>query len=53
MQFEVVPETCLVDEPVQLRIPVYYLRVMQRNLIDGWPVFGWTSPVWVACGQQE
>lgn len=26
---------------------VYYLRVGQRKQLDNWPVFGWSSPIWV------
>jgi hypothetical protein len=26
---------------------VYYLRVTQRRQLDGWPVFAWSSPIWV------
>jgi hypothetical protein len=26
---------------------VYYLRVGQRKQIDDWPVFAWSSPIWV------
>ena len=33
------------DEPFSSDA-VYYLRVMQRTMIDGWPAFGWSSPIW-------
>jgi hypothetical protein len=26
---------------------VYYLRVGQRKQVENWPVFAWTSPIWV------
>lgn len=26
---------------------MYYLRVGQRSMIDGYPAFGWSSPIWV------
>jgi hypothetical protein len=29
---------------------LYYLRVMQQALIDGWPGFAWSSPIWVTRG---
>ncbi|MCC7203897.1 MAG: DUF3604 domain-containing protein [Phycisphaeraceae bacterium] len=29
---------------------MYYLRAGQRTMIDGWPAFAWSSPIWVTCG---
>jgi hypothetical protein len=31
---------------------IYYLRAGQRKQIDGWPVFAWSSPIWVTRGSQ-
>ncbi len=40
------------DWTVELEEPfvgavMYYLRVGQRTMIDGWPAFAWSSPIWV------
>jgi hypothetical protein len=44
VQFSVQPEVCPVDQPVEV-------RVGQRKQLDNYPVFAWSSPIWVTRGE--
>jgi hypothetical protein len=45
-----------VDQDVEVRVTATLdrpLRVGQRNQVDNYPVFAWSSPIWVTQGSDE